>query len=165
MEKLYIVYHVYDVDGGFGDAVSRDVPVFVAPASIAKAYCEKWDNEHPYEKPYDFLECGYLFCKELPDLITEDDLDKPPHEINPRLSWAFDKSYEGYRDARSECNGCAYYVACGSQDRFEPCSGRKDFLDRECEDCTKNDICGGTCENIRCYEYEFNGKSHREVTA
>lgn len=122
-EKLYIVYHVYDVDGGFGDAMTRESPLFVATESVAKQYCEKWDNEHTYEFPYCELRCGFLYCKELPVEITESDIDKPPHVITGNSHWAFDKHSESYCDVGSTCYGCRYFEQCGDYDRREKCDG------------------------------------------
>lgn len=74
MKKLFGVYHEYEVDGGFGDAVGqRDLIGVTDDEDEAKAYVNKWSNDHVYDKPYDELYCGLLTYDELPMLGSIDE--------------------------------------------------------------------------------------------
>lgn len=77
---LYGVYHMYDVDGGCGDAIGReDLIKIFATRELADAYAKKWDNTHVYERPYSCLYAGALEVKELPKLCDETELDVAPN--------------------------------------------------------------------------------------
>ena len=53
----WIIEHVYDVDGGFGDAVTeREAIGVVDTEEEADAYIEKYSHPIVYDKPYDELE-------------------------------------------------------------------------------------------------------------
>lgn len=72
--KLFGVYHEWDTDGGFGDAVGqKDLIGVTNSEEEAKAYVEKWSNDHIYDKPYDYLHCGLLIYEELPMLGSIDE--------------------------------------------------------------------------------------------
>lgn len=63
---VYIVKHVYDVDGGFGDAIgNEDVLCGFMDKSEAEAFVSKYSNRHVYDRPYNDLECGILVLEEL----------------------------------------------------------------------------------------------------
>ena len=65
-EKIYVIKHHYDVDGGFGDAVAvDDVIGFCNSEEEAQKYVEKYKNEHVYDSPYSDLSCGELVVEEL----------------------------------------------------------------------------------------------------
>ena len=69
MEKLYGVYHVYDVDGGFGDAVSCcDLIGTTTSKEDAEEFVRKYNNPHVYSSPYDDLMCHELIIQELKSL-------------------------------------------------------------------------------------------------
>ena len=87
--RLFGIYHGYDVDGGFGDAVCQEDLLFVSNSKeTAEAYAKKWDNSHVYDKPYANLYCGELFVKELPPLcVTAETLDVPPWELAKQLPY------------------------------------------------------------------------------
>lgn len=66
MNKIYIVKHCYDTDGGFGDAISqKEVLCGFVNEDEANAFVEKYSKPHIYRKPYDSLECGNLVVEEL----------------------------------------------------------------------------------------------------
>ncbi len=51
--ELYGVYHEYDVDGGFGDAIGQETLVTIFPSEKeAKEYCERWNDPHVYDVSY-----------------------------------------------------------------------------------------------------------------
>ena len=53
MEDLYAVYHVYDVDGGFGDAVPTETCLgIIEGEEEAKAYVAKYSKPKVYAVPY-----------------------------------------------------------------------------------------------------------------
>ena len=63
---MYGIFHVYDVDGGFGDCIGQKDLLFVVESEeVAKAYCEKWSNPYVYDTPYAYLSCGELVYEEL----------------------------------------------------------------------------------------------------
>ena len=80
--KIYNVYHEYDVDGGFGDAIPRSdlVATFVSE-NDAKAFVEKYSKPIVYDRPYNELWCNSLVISET-EIITsaEFDINKRPEE-------------------------------------------------------------------------------------
>ena len=96
MAKFYGIYHCYDVDGGFGDAVGvRDLLFISESESDAKAYAEKWSNEHVYDVPYAKLYCGALEVEELPsEIITKKSLETPPWKLVSGYSFGWGNSAE-----------------------------------------------------------------------
>lgn len=52
--RLWAVYHYWDQDGGFGDAVQIEDMVGIVRASLIEreAFLKKWDKPEVYEKPY-----------------------------------------------------------------------------------------------------------------
>lgn len=64
--KVYIVKHVYDVDGGFGDAIGEeDVLCGFASKAEAEAFVSAYERPHVYDRPYNDLWCGTLVVEEL----------------------------------------------------------------------------------------------------
>lgn len=75
---MFAIIHVYDVDGGYGDAVqTSDIIGVVETRKEAEAYCKKYSRERVYSKPYARLYCGALDCVPIPRL----DLNTPPGEV------------------------------------------------------------------------------------
>lgn len=71
---LFGVFHTYEIDGGFGDAVlEKDLVGVTANEEEANDYVEKWSDEHIYDKPLDRLHCGLLTYEELPMLGSIDE--------------------------------------------------------------------------------------------
>lgn len=62
---VYQVVHEYEVDGGFGDAVSRqEIIATFADKGDAFAFKKRFENAHVYDKPYRELHCGKLVVME-----------------------------------------------------------------------------------------------------
>ena len=89
--KVYAVYHLYDVDGGYGDAVPSEncVGIFERE-SDAQAFVDKCHNPRVRDKPYAELECGYLDIREM-NVITHDEfnLDEVAKEFNNYMESCF----------------------------------------------------------------------------
>lgn len=74
MNKVYGVFHCWDEDGGFGDAIcKKDLICIFDSEEKANAFKEKYDNPHDYAMPYDILYCGELQVEELPTTYNEKD--------------------------------------------------------------------------------------------
>lgn len=70
---MFGVFHKYDVDGGFGDAVSeRDLICVFKTAEEANDFVEKYEKPHVYDVPYCELYCGTLEVQELPTTYNEE---------------------------------------------------------------------------------------------
>lgn len=71
---MYAVFHKYDVDGGFGDAIEREdlIRVFDTQGE-AEAFKKKYERPHVYDVPYCELWCGTLEVRALPIFSHEDD--------------------------------------------------------------------------------------------
>ena len=56
---LYNVYHSYDVDGGFGDAVrtKKFIGLVEATEKEIKEFLSVWNKPRIYERPYSDLYC------------------------------------------------------------------------------------------------------------
>lgn len=81
MASVYIIKHLYDVDGGFGDAVSQETIVGITTDKVkAEQYVEKWSAPFVYDTPYADLECSRLVVEE----VEADDFDL---DTRPRCSW------------------------------------------------------------------------------
>lgn len=66
MNKIYLVKHCFDVDGGFGDAIlQEEVICGFDNREDADEFVEKYSNPHIYDSPYASLECGVLRVEEL----------------------------------------------------------------------------------------------------
>lgn len=77
--KIYIIMHCYDVDGGFGDAVYQEDPMFATTeGEKARQYVEKYDKPVIYSRPYDPLYHHGLCIREMD--LQEPNLDKNPWE-------------------------------------------------------------------------------------
>ena len=72
MKTIFGVFHVYDVDGGFGDAVGcKDLLCVFASKEEANAFVKTYSKPHIYEVPYLELECGRLVVEELPTAMDK----------------------------------------------------------------------------------------------
>ena len=97
--KIYQVFHAYDVDGGFGDAVPNVdlIETFVSKED-AKDFVERFANPHIYDKPYASLECGNLYIRESEALTHNDYSTKEFKEFwwnRPQCThWEFDEDDE-----------------------------------------------------------------------
>ncbi len=91
MGKVYGIFHEWETDGGYGDAVYRcDLIGVVNDEETAKAYVKKYKNPHIYDMPYDDLEAGDLTYMELESLT----LDVSPASLG--YSDRFDRSDPHY---------------------------------------------------------------------
>lgn len=72
MTKVFGVFHKFDVDGGFGDAITKE-ELICAFDSFEKAeeFKKKYEDPHVYDSPYADLECGELVIEELPTTYDE----------------------------------------------------------------------------------------------
>ena len=81
----YAIYHIYDEDDGFGDAVEvEELVALCASKARAEAYAKKHDKTHVYDKPYASLKCGKLVVRDLSHVkvITKENMDESPWEGN-----------------------------------------------------------------------------------
>ena len=66
-KKLWNIFHVYDTDGGFGDAITQTELVGTVEATdeeIAE-FVKKWNNPQVYDSPYADLYFGGVFVDEV----------------------------------------------------------------------------------------------------
>lgn len=65
-KKWWDVYHEYEVDGGFGDSVSRDdkVATVFATEKEIDDFVKKWDNPRVYYVPYAELTEHHVYAVE-----------------------------------------------------------------------------------------------------
>ena len=91
---IYGVFHIYDVDGGFGDAIEcEDLICVFKTMEEATAFAEANANPHIYDSPYADLKCGQLEVRLLPTVVDRDqmwwlkksdeDEDEPEQEVAP----------------------------------------------------------------------------------
>jgi hypothetical protein len=82
---MYNVYHLYDVDGGIGDAIGQKELLFTTDSKeVADTFVSKYDNDHVYDIPYDKLYRGALRIEEVPIIDNYNDI---PQEI---IQWGED---------------------------------------------------------------------------
>lgn len=103
MKKRFLVYHAYDVDGGFGDAVGQKdcVGMIEATDEEASKYVEKYSRQYTYDHPYSALTAGTIVLEELPQLL---DLDKDP--IPDCRNWGYDFSHEDDNETEEYLRWC-----------------------------------------------------------
>ena len=65
-DKIYMIIHQYDVDGGFGDAIPREEVLWTTTSkALAEAYVAKWNDTFVYDQPYADLEKNTLDIREM----------------------------------------------------------------------------------------------------
>ena len=66
-KKLWNIYHGYDVDGGFGDAIPTCELVGTAKATEDEInrFVQKWDQPEVYDHPYADLCCHHVYAEEV----------------------------------------------------------------------------------------------------
>ena len=83
-KRMYAIYHIYDADGGFGDAVMEEdhVATVMATEEEIKVFLKKWDKPEVYEHPYDDLACHHVRAEvvELEDLNTLEPYSTDPDD-------------------------------------------------------------------------------------
>lgn len=75
---FYQVFHDYDADGGFGDAIpqSKELVCFESEDD-AKTFVNRFEKPHVYDIPYAELACGYLRVEKIEAISHEKfDVDK-----------------------------------------------------------------------------------------
>ena len=80
--KVYDVYHCYDEDGGFGDAIPQmELVATFTDKADAVAFVEKYSHPRVYDTPYDALYCNEFVARET-ELITHDEfnINKKPED-------------------------------------------------------------------------------------
>lgn len=67
MKKMYMIKHVYDVDGGFGDAIYNEDVVGVVECAEEELnnFLEKYNRPVVYDEPYAYLVCHELKAEEI----------------------------------------------------------------------------------------------------
>lgn len=64
--NMFGVYHLYDVDGEFGDAVCKeDLIALFACEDDANKFVLDHQNPHVYDRPYCDLVCGELVVRPI----------------------------------------------------------------------------------------------------
>lgn len=80
MDKVYILFEYFEVDGGYGDAIPADRVLFVTDnKEDAEAYRDKWSKPEVYDTPYDALTHHEIVVEEWP--VVKLDLDRDPWKI------------------------------------------------------------------------------------
>ena len=99
--NIFQVVHVYDEDGGFGDAIrcEKVVAVFESEED-AKAFVERFARPHVYDKPYAYLMCGELDIWEI-NVIQHKDFDLENWNEN-EFSWNSGYMKDEYEEEDSE---------------------------------------------------------------
>lgn len=73
MKTVYDVIHLYDEDGGFGDAVGCEEKILTfEKKEDAEKFVELFSKSRVYDKPYMRLYCGELEIREAEVLDTPD---------------------------------------------------------------------------------------------
>ena len=110
--KIYNVYHLYDIDGGYGDAQSTEefIATFVSETD-AKSFVEKYNKPYVYEKPYQELYCNCYVVRET-EIITHEefDINKTPEDYGAWLP----EPLKGFEDERET----KFYQFCHEYDDF-----------------------------------------------
>lgn len=86
IQPIYVISHVYDVDGGFGDAVQvEDVLGFVVGAKVADEYVEKYSKPEVYDRPYSDLYHHTLIARRIDPLNVNEDPFSKEFAIEERI--------------------------------------------------------------------------------
>jgi len=77
---MFNIYHHFDVDGGFGDAVSNKTLVATVECTEdeVKAFIEKYDNPEVYDTPYASLYRHHL-TYEMVETVSLSDIENDPY--------------------------------------------------------------------------------------
>lgn len=95
--KIYLIQHIYETDGGFGDAIYNEeiLGCFLDKAQ-AEEYVAKWgETQYIYAKPYDYLTYGQLLVKEM-------NLDSLSLDVDPFKDTYFEKRRARYLETKKE---------------------------------------------------------------
>lgn len=81
MKYIYLIIHEYDVDGGFGDAVSQEeVLGYFTSRKKADEYVEKYSQPRVYDRPYSDLYEHTLFVRKMEMKPLETDVNPWTHQ-------------------------------------------------------------------------------------
>lgn len=106
--KIYSVFHLYDVDGGVGDAIAcEDLVASFERETDAKKFAEKMSNPHVYASPYDDLCCDEYAVRET-ELVLHKDFCEHVMSIPDKGNCCGLYSKAKYEDARVY----AHYPEC-----------------------------------------------------
>lgn len=95
MNTIYLIYNLYDVDGGFGDAISKELLVgCVNDSNAAIQYCKEKENPRITGKPYDYLMDGVYRVDEI---IVSDTVEKPQKQIIYRTEYDYLELIDKFR--------------------------------------------------------------------
>ena len=74
-KKFYAIFHGYDTDGGFGDAIPQETMMGIVEATEEEieAFIKKWDKPIVYDHPYADLCCHHVYAQEI-QLSTLDEI-------------------------------------------------------------------------------------------
>ena len=80
--EMYAVYHVFDVEGEFGDPIeNRRLVALCANKDLADNYARKFDCTHAYKDEFLQLFCGQLEVEELDiPIVDEGTIPESPWE-------------------------------------------------------------------------------------
>lgn len=94
-KKLWNVFHCYDVDGGFGDAIPAEdlVGTVEATDEEMEAFLQKWNQPEVYEHPYADLECHFVQAVEV-TVQTLDGFEPYSTDPNDRFNVGIQKMKE-----------------------------------------------------------------------
>lgn len=94
MQYIYTVTHIYDVDGGFGDAIGEEtlINTFLTEEE-ANAFVAKYSKPHVYDIPYDKLHCGEL-------RVDKVEINRNPDDCH--MWWLHDEDDESWEDDEDE---------------------------------------------------------------
>ena len=71
----YEIIHLYDVDGGFGNAITKERTLGILETEEeAKEYVKRYSRDEIYSKPYAYMHCHNLTYRKLSTL----DMDVDP---------------------------------------------------------------------------------------
>lgn len=77
MSNIYVIKHLYDIDGGYGDAIGCESIIgYTTSESEANEYIERYSNPIVYDIPYNELRKGKLIYEPLNQI----DINKNPFE-------------------------------------------------------------------------------------
>lgn len=78
--SMYIIKHVYDVDGGLGDAIEREDVVGVVDCTKAEldAFLKEYNKPIVYDEPYNWITCHTLIAEEI-EVKTLASIEKDPY--------------------------------------------------------------------------------------
>lgn len=96
--KIYNVVHQYDVDGGFGDAISQSELLFTTTSKeVAEQFVNNYSNPHIYEIPYAELWAGTIIITEQTVIESYNDIPQDIIEWGEELKILKKEEYE-YED-------------------------------------------------------------------